>query len=61
MIGMAMAKQLEPIKDEIDVDTIAKAIKASLAGEKLLLTDEQAQRDRAKPSARRCRPSRSPR
>ena len=42
MIGMAMAKQLEPAKDDIDVDVIAKAIKASLAGQKLLLTDQQA-------------------
>ncbi|MDB6162989.1 MAG: FKBP-type peptidyl-prolyl cis-trans isomerase family protein [Xanthomonadaceae bacterium] len=42
MIGMAMAKQLAPAKDDIDVDTIAKAIKASLAGQKLLLTDQQA-------------------
>jgi FKBP-type peptidyl-prolyl cis-trans isomerase FkpA len=42
MVGMAMAKQLDPMKDEIDVDTIAKAIKTSLAGEKLLLTEEQA-------------------
>ncbi len=44
MIGMAMAKQFVPMKDEIDVDVIAKAIKSSLAGEKLLLTDEQAAR-----------------
>jgi FKBP-type peptidyl-prolyl cis-trans isomerase FkpA/FKBP-type peptidyl-prolyl cis-trans isomerase FklB len=42
MIGMAMAKQLEPAKDDVDVDVIAKAIKASLAGEKLLLTEQQA-------------------
>ena len=42
MIGMAMAKQLETAKEDIDVDTIAKAIKASLAGQKLLLTDQQA-------------------
>ena len=42
MIGMAMAKQLETAKDDVDVDTIAKAIKASLAGQKLLLTDQQA-------------------
>lgn len=42
MIGMRMAKQLEPIKDEVSVDTIARAIKSSLAGEKLLMTDEQA-------------------
>jgi len=39
---MAMAKQLEATKDDIDVDVIAKAIKTSLAGQKLLLTDEQA-------------------
>lgn len=42
MIGMRMAKQLEPVKDEVSVDTIARAIKSSLAGEKLLMTDEQA-------------------
>ena len=44
MIGMAMAKQLTPVKDDIDVDTIAKAIKTSLSGGKLLLTEEQAQK-----------------
>lgn len=44
MVGMAMAKQLEPMKDEVDVDTIAKAIKTSLSGGKLLLTEEQAQK-----------------
>jgi FKBP-type peptidyl-prolyl cis-trans isomerase FkpA len=42
MIGMAMAKQLDLAKDEIDVDVIAKAIKTSLAGQKMLLTDQQA-------------------
>lgn len=42
MIGMAMAKQWEPIKDEIDVDVLARAIKSAFAGDKLLLTDEQA-------------------
>lgn len=42
MIGMGMGKQLETAKDEIDVDTIAKAVKSTLAGEKLLMTDEQA-------------------
>lgn len=42
MIGMRMAKQLEPLKDEVNVDTIARAIKSSLAGEKMLMTDEQA-------------------
>lgn len=42
MIGMMMGKQLEPMKDEVDVDTIVKAIKSTLAGEKLLLDDKQA-------------------
>ncbi|MEO6366014.1 MAG: FKBP-type peptidyl-prolyl cis-trans isomerase [Luteimonas sp.] len=42
MVGMAMAKQIEPMKDEIDVDMLMKAIKSSLAGQKLLLTEEQA-------------------
>ena len=42
MIGMAMAKQLDLAKDEIDVDVITKAIKTSLAGQKMLLTDQQA-------------------
>jgi FKBP-type peptidyl-prolyl cis-trans isomerase FkpA/FKBP-type peptidyl-prolyl cis-trans isomerase FklB len=44
MIGMAMAKQLGPVKDEVDVDTISEAIKTSLSGGKLLLTEEQAQK-----------------
>ena len=43
MIGMMMGKQLEPMKDEIDIDTIVKAIKSTLAGEKLLLDEKQAQ------------------
>ena len=42
MVGMAMARQLEPMKDEIDIDTLMKAVKTSLAGEKLLLDDKQA-------------------
>ena len=42
MIGMTMGKQLEQVKDEVDLDTLVKAVKSSLAGEKLLLTDEQA-------------------
>src|SRR5687768_13355576 len=36
MIGMMMGKQLEPMKDEIELDTIVKAIRSTLAGEKLL-------------------------
>ena len=43
MVGMALGRQFEPMKDQIDVDVVVKAMKASLAGEKLLLTNEQAQ------------------
>ena len=42
MIGMSMGKQFSEIKDEINVDTLVKGLRASLAGEKLLLTEEQA-------------------
>ncbi|MGN6112828.1 MAG: FKBP-type peptidyl-prolyl cis-trans isomerase [Luteimonas sp.] len=43
MVGMALARQFEPMKDEIDVDVVVKALKTSLAGGKTLLTNEQAQ------------------
>ena len=43
MVGMALAKQFEPMKDEIDVDVVVKALRDSLAGRKTLLTVEQAQ------------------
>lgn len=43
MIGMQMGKSLEQVKDEVDVDVITKTIKASLAGEKLLMDEKQAQ------------------
>jgi FKBP-type peptidyl-prolyl cis-trans isomerase FkpA len=42
MVGMAMAKQLEPIKDELDMDLLVKAMRTTLAGEKTLMTDQQA-------------------
>lgn len=42
MIGMSMGKNLEQVKDEINIDTVVKALRSSIAGEKLLLTDEQA-------------------
>ncbi|WP_342315301.1 FKBP-type peptidyl-prolyl cis-trans isomerase [Lysobacter sp. FW306-1B-D06B] len=42
MIGMDMARSLEQVKDEIDLDTLNKALKASLAGEKPLLDEKQA-------------------
>jgi len=41
-IGMAMGKQLTEIKDEVNLDTVVKAMRAQMAGEKLLLTEEQA-------------------
>ena len=43
MVGMALGRQFEPMKDELDIDVVVKAIKSTLAGEKLLMTDEQAQ------------------
>jgi FKBP-type peptidyl-prolyl cis-trans isomerase FkpA/FKBP-type peptidyl-prolyl cis-trans isomerase FklB len=43
MVGMALARQFEPMKDQIDVDVVVKALKTSLAGGKTLLTTEQAQ------------------
>ena len=42
MIGMEMAKSLEPVKDEVDLDTLTKAMKTVIAGEKPLMTEEQA-------------------
>lgn len=42
MIGLDLAKSLEPVKDEVDLDTLNKALKTALAGEKKLMTDEQA-------------------
>lgn len=42
MIGMEMAKSLEPVKDEVDLDTLTRAMKTVIAGEKPLMTEEQA-------------------
>ena len=42
VIGMDMASSLEEIHDEIDVDTLVKAIRASVKGERLLVTEAQA-------------------
>ena len=42
MIGMDLGKSFEPIKDEIDVDMVAKAAKAMMAGEKPLMDEKQA-------------------
>jgi FKBP-type peptidyl-prolyl cis-trans isomerase FkpA/FKBP-type peptidyl-prolyl cis-trans isomerase FklB len=43
MIGMDIGKSLDPIKADIDMDTVVKAAKATLAGGKPLLTDAQMQ------------------
>ena len=42
MIGMDVAKSLTPIKGDIDVAVMAKAMEAAFAGQGLLLTEEQA-------------------
>ncbi|MEO8161329.1 MAG: FKBP-type peptidyl-prolyl cis-trans isomerase [Arenimonas sp.] len=46
MIGMDMAKSLEPIKDEIDVDAMAAAIKATFAGKPTGLSPAEAEQMR---------------
>lgn len=44
VIGMSMARQLEEVKDEVDVDTIVRGLKDQLKGEEgRLVNDEQAQ------------------
>lgn len=47
MIGMDIAKSLEPIKEEVDVDALAAALKASFAGKPTGLTVEEADKIRA--------------
>ena len=42
MVGMALGKQLEPMKDDIDLDVVTKAIRSTFKGEKLLMTEQQA-------------------
>lgn len=42
-IGMAMGKQLSEIKDEVNVDTVVKALRTQMSGGKALVNDEQAQ------------------
>lgn len=42
MIGMEMGKSLKPIKDEIDLNTVMKAVRTTLDDGKLLMTEEQA-------------------
>ena len=43
MVGMSVGKSLEPIKDDIDMETVVKAMKTVASGGKPLLTEEQAQ------------------
>ncbi|MDQ3618092.1 MAG: FKBP-type peptidyl-prolyl cis-trans isomerase [Pseudomonadota bacterium] len=42
MIGLDLAKSLEPVKDEVDLDTLNKALRTALDGKDTLMTDEQA-------------------
>lgn len=42
MIGLDVAKSLEQIKDEVDLDTISKAMKDGLSGGTTLMNEEQA-------------------
>jgi FKBP-type peptidyl-prolyl cis-trans isomerase len=42
MIGMDIAKSLEPFKDEIDVDALTAALRASLAGKPARITPAEA-------------------
>lgn len=46
MIGLDLAKSLTPIKDDVDLDVLNKALKTALAGEKTLMDDAQAQQVR---------------
>lgn len=42
MIGMQLGQSLKPIKDEIDLNTVMKAVRTTLDDGKLLMTEEQA-------------------
>ena len=43
VIGLDIAKSLEPAKGEYDIDAMIKGLKAGVAGEKALIDDKQAQ------------------
>ena len=43
MVGMSIGKNLEGIKDEIDLDVVEKAMRTMIAGEKPLMDEKQAQ------------------
>ncbi|MGH8498386.1 MAG: FKBP-type peptidyl-prolyl cis-trans isomerase N-terminal domain-containing protein, partial [Methylococcales bacterium] len=42
MVGLDLAKQIAPLKGEVDIDTVVQALRASHTGEKSLLDDVQA-------------------
>jgi FKBP-type peptidyl-prolyl cis-trans isomerase FkpA len=42
MIGMQIGQSLKPIKDEVDLNTVMKAVRTTLDDGKLLMTEEQA-------------------
>ncbi len=42
MVGMDIAKMLEPAKDEVNLDTAIRALRDVMDGKKVLLTEEQA-------------------
>lgn len=46
MIGMDMGQTLKQVKDEIDLPTLEKGLKAALDGSKPLMTEQQAQQVR---------------
>src|SRR3546814_20136828 len=43
MVGMSVGKSLEPIKDEVDVDTVVQALKTVISGGEPPLAAEPAQ------------------
>ncbi|MFC5743729.1 FKBP-type peptidyl-prolyl cis-trans isomerase [Dyella tabacisoli] len=42
MVGLDLAKNMAPIKDEVDIDTVMQAMRSAQAGEKSLLSEAQA-------------------
>jgi len=48
MIGLDIARSLEEVKDEIDADTLSKAIATGLSDEKPLMSEDQAAQVREK-------------
>jgi FKBP-type peptidyl-prolyl cis-trans isomerase FkpA/FKBP-type peptidyl-prolyl cis-trans isomerase FklB len=42
MIGMQLGQSMKPVKDEIDLDTVMRAVRTTLDDGELLMTEEQA-------------------